>query len=258
MAAGAAALSAEWTSTPTLRPLLASAAMRDAVLLVEREAPMRDHLSRQLADDGFAVFAADRASAALELVETERPDLVLLDAVLADASGFDVCGRLRAGEPGRAWNRDVPVIMVSARGDPSGPDAGLRARADDYVVRPFVYEELVARMRAVLRRAARPQHPRLAVRDLEIDLASRVVRVSGAAVALSAKEFDLLVALAEDPERVYRKEELLRDVWGFRSLGRTRTLDSHASRLRRKLNQNGEAAYVVNVWGVGYRLVAAA
>jgi len=223
--------------------------MREAVLLVEREAPMRDHLSRQLADDGFAVFAVDRAVEALELVETERPDLVLLDAVLPDASGFEVCGRLRAGEPGRAWNRDVPVIMVSARGDPSDRMRGFARGADDYVVRPFVYEELVARMRAVLRRAARPRHPRLAVRDLEIDLASRVVRVAGAAVALSAKEFDLLVALAEDPERVYKKEELLRDVWGFRSLGRTRTLDSHASRLRRKLNQNGEAAYVVNVWG---------
>ncbi len=113
-------------------------------------------------------------------------------------------------------------------------------------------------MRAVLRRTARRQHPRLSVRDLEIDLASRVVRVGGAGVQLSAKEFDLLVALAEDPERVYRKEELLRDVWGFRSLGRTRTLDSHASRLRRKLNPNGEAVYIVNVWGVGYRLVPAA
>jgi DNA-binding response OmpR family regulator len=232
--------------------------MGEAVLLVEREAPARAHLSRQLADDGFAVFAADRAAEALSLLERERPDLVLLEAILPDASGFDVCGRLRAGEPGRAWDRDVPVIMVSARGDPSDRMRGFARGADDYVVRPFVYEELVARMRAVLRRVARPQHPRLAVRDLEIDLAARLVRVGGVSVGLSAKEFDLLVALAEDPERVFRKEELLRDVWGFRSLGRTRTLDSHASRLRRKLNLNGDAAYVVNVWGVGYRLVATA
>ena len=232
--------------------------MHEAVLLVEREAPMRDHLSRQLADDGFAVFAADHAAAALDLVESRRPDLVLLDAILPDASGFEVCGRLRAGEPGRAWNCDVPVIMVSARGDPSDRMRGFARGADDYVVRPFVYEELVARMRAVLRRTARPRHPRVAVGDLEIDLASRVVRVGGSSVQLSAKEFDLLVALAGDPERVFRKEELLRDVWGFRSLGRTRTLDSHASRLRRKLNSNGEAGYVVNVWGVGYRLVPAA
>jgi DNA-binding response OmpR family regulator len=231
--------------------------MGEAVLLVEPEAPSREHLSRQLADDGFEVLAADRGLEALALVESEHPDLVLLDAVLPDASGFDVCGRLRAGEPGRAWDRDVPVIMVTARGEPSDRMRGFARGADDYVVRPFVYEELVARMRAVLRRVARPHHPLLAVRDLEIDLSSRVVRVGGLVVRLSAKEFDLLVALAEDPERVFRKDELLRDVWGFRSLGRTRTLDSHASRLRRKLNPNGEGAYVVNVWGVGYRLVGA-
>jgi DNA-binding response OmpR family regulator len=116
---------------------------------------------------------------------------------------------------------------------------------------------LVARMRAVLRRSNGPRHTRLAVRDLEIDLASRVVTVGGERVQLSAKEHELLVALAEDPERVFTKEELLRNVWGFRSLGRTRTLDSHASRLRRKLNRLPDNAYVLNVWGVGYRLVAA-
>jgi DNA-binding response OmpR family regulator len=113
-------------------------------------------------------------------------------------------------------------------------------------------------MRAVLRRANGPCHPRLTVRDLEIDLAARVVTLGGEAVQLSAKEYELLVALAEDPERVFKKEELLRNVWGFRSLGRTRTLDSHASRLRRKLNRSSETAYVLNVWGVGYRLVSSA
>jgi DNA-binding response OmpR family regulator len=121
---------------------------------------------------------------------------------------------------------------------------------------PFVYEELLARIRAVLRRAAGPRRALLEVRGLTIDLASRTVRVEGESASLSAKEYDLLVALAADPERVFGKEELLRDVWGFRSLGRTRTLDSHASRLRRKLNRCGEVAYVLNVWGVGYRLVA--
>jgi DNA-binding response OmpR family regulator len=237
-------------------PVASFAGMGEAVLVVEHEEPNRAFLSQQLTDDGFEVYAADRATSALELVEAERPDLVLLDAILPDASGFELCGRLRAGEPGRAWNRDVPVIMVSTRGDPVDRVRGFARGADDYVVRPFVYEELVARMRAVLRRAGRPNHRCLAVRDIDIDLASRVVRVAGEPVQLSAKEFDLLVALAEDPERVFRKEELLRDVWGFRSLGRTRTLDSHASRLRRKLNRDGEAAYVLNVWGVGYRLVS--
>jgi DNA-binding response OmpR family regulator len=96
----------------------------------------------------------------------------------------------------------------------------------------------------------------LTVCDLEIDLASRVITLAGETVQLSAKEYELLVALAEDPERVFRKEELLRNVWGFRSLGRTRTLDSHASRLRRKLNRSRDTAYVLNVWGVGYRLVS--
>ena len=111
-------------------------------------------------------------------------------------------------------------------------------------------------MRAVLRRTSGPRHARLAVRDLEIDLAARIVTVGGEPVQLSAKEYELLVALAEDPERVFKKEDLLRDVWGFRSMGRTRTLDSHASRLRRKLNRGGDVGYVLNVWGVGYRLTA--
>jgi DNA-binding response OmpR family regulator len=228
------------------------------VLVVEREAPLRAFLEQQLADDGFEVLAAERGGQALELVEQARPDLVLLDAVLPDGSGFDVCSRLREGEPGRRWNRDVPVIMVSARGEAVDRVRGFARGCDDYVVKPFVYDELVARMRAVLRRANGPRHARLAVRDLEIDLASRVVLVAGEQVPLSAKEYDLLVALAEDPERVFKKEELLRDVWGFRSLGRTRTLDSHASRLRRKLNAVSETAYVLNVWGVGYRLVVSA
>ena len=116
----------------------------------------------------------------------------------------------------------------------------------------------MARMRAVLRRASGPRRTVLAVNGLEIDLGSRSVRLDGERIHLSAKEYDLLVALAEDPERVFRKEELLRNVWGFRSLGRTRTLDSHASRLRRKLNPNGDPVYVLNVWGVGYRLIAPA
>jgi DNA-binding response OmpR family regulator len=111
-------------------------------------------------------------------------------------------------------------------------------------------------MRAVLRRAAGPsRRDRLAVGEIEIDRLSRTVRVAGGSVALSAKEYELLVALAAEPERVFHKDELLRDVWGFRSLGKTRTLDSHASRLRRKLNSLADSAYVINVWGL-FELVA--
>jgi len=230
----------------------------EAVLVVEQEAPVRAFLEQQLADDGFEVLSAEEARRALELVERARPDLVLLDPALPDASAFELCRRLREGEPGRIWNRDVPVIMVSARCAPTDRVRGFARGADDYVPMPFVYEELVARIRAVLRRANGRHRRTLTVRDLTVDLSARAVRIAGRAVELSAKEYDLLVALAEEPERVFRKEELLRDVWGFRSPGRTRTLDSHASRLRRKLNREEGEGYVVNVWGVGYRLVAAA
>ena len=226
------------------------------MLVVGNEPAVRSFLEQQLTDDGFDVLSAGRAREALELVETASPSLVLLDAVLPDGSGFEFCSRLREGVPGCAWDRDVPVIIVSSRSDPVDRVRGFARGCDDYVVKPFVYDELLARMRAVLRRSNGPRHARLAVRNLEIDLASRVVRVGGEPVQLSAKEYELLVALAEDPERVFKKEELLRNVWGFRSLGRTRTLDSHASRLRRKLNQSSETAFVLNVWGVGYRLVA--
>jgi DNA-binding response OmpR family regulator len=195
------------------------------VLLVEHETPVRAYLEQQLADDGFQVLATDRCSAALELAEQIRPSLVLLDAVLPDGSGFEVCSRIREGEPGRAWDRDVPVIMVSARGDAVDRVRGFSRGCDDYVVKPFVYDELVARMRAVLRRTTGPRHARIMVRDLEIDLAARIVTVGGASVQLSAKEYELLVALAEDPERVFKKEELLRDVWGFRSLGSKMLID---------------------------------
>ena len=139
-----------------------------------------------------------------------------------------------------------------------GPNSASRAANKASNGKPFVYEELLARINAVLRRASRPRSEQLEVRGLRIDLSSRSVRVDERAVELSAKEYELLVALAEEPERVFRKEDLLKDVWQFRSLGRTRTLDSHASRLRRKLNAPGESTFVLNVWGVGYRLVATA
>jgi DNA-binding response OmpR family regulator len=230
----------------------------EAVLVVEQEAPVRSFLERQLTDDGFAVLFAEEGRTALDLLEREQPDLVLLDAVLPDASGFEVCGRLREGEPGRSWNRDVPVIIVSARAEPVDRVRGFARGCDDYVPMPFVYEELVARMRAVLRRTSPTRRTAVAVKSLTIDLTARVVRVAGQAVPLSGKEYDLLLALAAEPERVFRKDELLRDVWGFQSRGRTRTLDSHASRLRRKLNTNGGPRFVMNAWGVGYSLVAAA
>jgi DNA-binding response OmpR family regulator len=225
--------------------------MSTALLVAEPEPDARGLLARHLRDDGFEVVGAGAAGEALELAERERPALVLV-------SELELCARLRKGEPGRCWDRDVPVIVL---GD-SEADAVDRVRAfdrgcDDYVTRPFVYEELLARIRAVLRRAAPPQPDLLQAGELVIDRPTRRVSVGGVAVLLPAKEFELLVKLASEPARVFTKEELLRDVWGFRSLGRTRTLDSHASRLRRRLSAVTREPYVVNEWGVGYRLMLA-
>jgi DNA-binding response OmpR family regulator len=214
--------------------------MTSALLLAEPETATRGFLERHLREDGFDVVQALDGEA-LELAERARPDLVLA----SDSLAIELCRRVG----------NVPVIVL---GRPDS-DAVDRVRAfaggcDDYLARPFHYEELLARIRAVLRRASPPDRDHLEVGDLRIDRAARRVLVRDVPVVLAAKEYDLLVKLSGDPYRVFTKEELLREVWGFRSLGRTRTLDSHASRLRRKLSAAG-GDYVRNVWGVGYSLV---
>src|SRR5690606_9842075 len=150
---------------------------------------------------------------------------------------------------------DLPVIVLSGRSAQTDRVRGLREGADDYLVKPFSYDELAARIDAVLRRRGSRRSGPTRVGDLEIDPSRREVRVDGRLVALANKEYELLLALAAEPTRVFTKQELLRDVWGFRAEGRTRTLDSHASRLRRKLDPE-HARFVVNCWGVGYRLVS--
>ena len=223
--------------------------MAAAVLLSDSETETRDYIERQLLTDGFEVLNARFGGEALDLAERRLPDLVLV-------SELDLCVRLREGEPGRTWNRQVPVIVLG----PERSDAVDRVRAfqrgaDDYVPRPIVYEELLARIRAVLRRSAPPVGDRLEVGELVIDLATRQVTIRGIVVLLAGKEFALLCKLAGDPRRVFTKDELLRDVWGFRTHCRTRTLDSHVSRLRSKLVRSSGDRFVINVWGVGYRLL---
>jgi len=224
--------------------------MLPALLVAEPEPSTGAFLERHLVDDGFAVVRADDGEGALELAERSRPDLVLLGTEL------DVCQRLRQGEPGRSWDREVPVIVLGRQ----NADAVDRVRAfdrgcDDYVARPFHYEELVARIRAILRRVQPSAGDVLEAGELVVDRLTRCVTVSGSRLSLSSKEYELLVKLASDPTRVFTKDELLRDVWGFRSAARTRTLDSHASRLRRKLSELSDTPYVLNEWGVGYRLM---
>jgi DNA-binding response OmpR family regulator len=223
--------------------------MTAALLLAEPETATREYLDRQLQSDGFHVLHASFGGEALALAERTRPDLVL-------CSELDLCARLREGAPGRTWNREVPVIVLG----PAEADAVDRVRAfergaDDYLHRPVVYDELRARIRAVLRRVAPPTAAHVEVGELAIDRHARVVTVRGEPVHLAGKEFELLSALATEPHRVFTKDELLRDVWGYRSFTRTRTLDSHVCRLRQKLERADGDRFVVNVWGVGYKLV---
>ncbi len=206
--------------------------MSTALLLAEPEPDTRWFLERHLKSDGFHVVD-----------DGARPDLVLL----GDSDALDEY---------RARHGNVPLIVL---GEPES-DAVDRVRAlergcDDFLVRPFAYEELLARIRAVLRRTTPAPHEVLRAGSITADLATRCVSVADVPVALAGKEYELLLKLMTDPTRVFTKEQLLREVWGFRSLGRTRTLDSHASRLRRKLGAAAPGSFVVNVWGVGYRLL---
>jgi DNA-binding response OmpR family regulator len=226
------------------------------ILLVEDDAATRTFLADNLAADGYDVLTADGAREGLRLLETKFPDLAIVDVGLPDGSGLDVVHRVRAAD-GLASRIDprTPVLVLSGRRGELDRLRGFERGADDYVVKPFSYGELRARVASLLRRAqARPGMGRLRVGPLVVDPASREVTVGDVPVALSQKEFALLRVLAAEPTRVFTKQELLRTVWGFRGASATRTLDSHACRLRRKLGEGGER-YVVNVWGVGYRLV---
>ncbi len=229
---------------------------RDGTIVVcEDDVPTLELLCDHLEADRFHALPAPSASDALRLCHFNEPDLLLLDLRLPDAPGLDVLHEIRAsgGASGR-YDPELPVIVVSGRSTDADRVRGFAEGADDYIVKPFHYPEIKARIRAVLRRrGSRREGPRR-VGDVFIDPSRREVRVGDRRVDLANKEFSLLCALAAEPNRVFTKEELLRDVWGFRSMGRTRTLDSHASRLRRKLDPDA-GTYVINVWGIGYRLV---
>lgn len=220
-----------------------------ALLLAEPQSEFRDVLERHLRDDGFEVLGASFRSQALTLAEREHPHLVL-------ASDPDLCRSLREGEPGRTWDRGVPVILLAPEeADPVDRLRAFERGADDVLERPFAYDELLARIRAILRRTLPSPLDRIEVGELLVDRPTRSVTLRGERVALAGKEFELLCALAAEPRRVLKKAELLRDIWGFRAHTRTRTLDSHASRLRLKLCRGPDDRYVVNQWGVGYKLV---
>lgn len=225
------------------------------VVVCEDDATTRELLCDHLAADRFGVLPAPSASDALRLCRYKQPDLLILDLTLPDASGLDVLREIREADGiVSRFDPRLPVIVLSGRGAPEDRVRGLEFGADDYLVKPVHLPELRARIGAVLRRRGERREGPLRVGELLVDPARRQAWLGRRRLALSNKEFALLRALATDPHRVFSKRELLRDVWGLRAPTRTRTLDSHASRLRRKLDPE-HGRYVVNCWGIGYRLV---
>ena len=222
--------------------------MRAALLLADPEPHEPGYLERNLSSDGFDVVEASWSAQALDIAERARPDIVL-------AGETELCARLREGEPGRRWDRNVPVIVLAAAGtDPVERVRAFERGADDVAEREL-YPELVARIRAVLRRAAAGPAEVLEAGELVVDRRARQVRVNGVRLA-RRPGVRPRGAARERSDRVFTKDELLRDVWGYRGRLVTRTVDSHASRLRNKLRAAGaELPYVINVWGRGYRLL---
>lgn len=225
------------------------------ILVVEDHAATRTFLADNLSADGYDLLEADCLEDAERLIDTRVPDLAIVDLGLPDGDGLDLLRRVRIADRAGRVDPDLPILILTGRAGELDRLRGFDRGADEYVTKPFGYQELLARIRALLRRASRrPNLGRLRVGGLELDPASRQVWLHGEQLALSKKEFALLRALAVEPTRVFTREELLRGVWGFKVLCPTRTIDSHAHRLRKKLGAHGDR-FVINVWGVGYRLV---
>ncbi len=221
------------------------------ILVVEDEAALAEVLRYNLEGEGFRVTVAPDGRTAMEKLEESPPDLVVLDWMLPEVTGLEICRTMRR----RPELRDLPVIMLTAKGEEHDRVRGLDAGADDYVVKPFSPKELVARVRAVLRRtkAGAGGEP-LRAGPLEMDLETHRVRRDGAEVALAPTEFRLLRVLLERPSRVYSREQLLDLVWGRDIYVEARTVDVHIRRLRVALNQNGAKDLIRTVRSEGYAL----
>lgn len=221
----------------------------ERILVVDDEAHIVDLTRMYLERDGYTVDSASDGAAALTSIETQEPDLVILDIMLPEVDGFEVCRRVRT-------RSDVPIIMLTARDEDIDKIVGLELGADDYLTKPFNPRELVARVKAILRRAERV--PRtdagpIRVGDVTIDPARREVRIGDSLVPMRVKEFDLLQAFAEHVGIVLSREQLLNLVWGYDFYGQTRTVDVHVAHLRRRLA--GSNVHIETITGVGYKLV---
>lgn len=230
--------------------------MNQTLLIVEDDESTAAFLTDNLVADGYRVAVASGAAEGLRQIEVRHPALVLLDLTLDDGNGLVLLDRVRSadGLTGRI-DPELPVIVVTGRGSPSDVVRSFNRGADDHVQKPVGYDELHGRIRAVLRRCAgRRQRGVIRYAGLSLDPVTRTARVDGIPVKTSAMEFALLHRLAQRPDMVHTKDELLRDVWGYLAPGRTRSVDAHACRLRRKLDAVSERNWVINVRGIGYRL----
>jgi DNA-binding response OmpR family regulator len=226
------------------------------ILIVEDHPATRRFLADNLAADGYEPVEAGTAAEGLRAIAAGPPELAIIDLGLPDRDGLELLTQIRSSaRRGGSLDSQLPVLILSGRAGELDRIRGFERGTDDYLVKPFSYGELRGRLDALLRRArARPRLGRLRVGALELDPMSREAWVDGQVIHLTNKEFALALRLATEPTRVFTRAELLAEVWGFQSVGATRTLDSHASRLRRKLSL-GSRRFVVNVWGIGYRLL---
>jgi DNA-binding response OmpR family regulator len=221
------------------------------VLVVDDEPIVREVVVRYLEREGYTTLEADDGDRARELLQNQSPDLVVLDVMLPGTDGLDLCRWIRT-------QSELPVIMLTARGEEADRIVGLEIGADDYVTKPFSPRELAARVRTVLRRAARTdgQHEEASFGDVELDASTRDVRKGGAELKLTAKEFDLLWFLAAHPRRVFGRDQLMSRVWGYEAALDTGTVTVHVRRLREKIEDDPSSPrHLQTVWGVGYRLV---
>lgn len=226
--------------------------MKGRVLVVDDDNALAEMLGIVLRGEGFEPSFVGDGDKAVEAFRETRPDLVLLDLMLPGMDGIDVCRNIRA-ESG------VPIVMLTAKTDTVDVVVGLESGADDYIVKPFKPKELVARVRARLRRIDEPAPELLQIGDITIDVAGHVVKRGDEQISLTPLEFDLLVALARKPRQVFTREVLLEQVWGYRHAADTRLVNVHVQRLRAKIERDPEhPEVVVTVRGVGYKAGAAA
>lgn len=226
--------------------------MSKNILVVDDEQKIRELLTLYLNQEGFNVSTALNGKDALRQLAQKNFNLIILDVMMPAIDGWEVCRQIRK-------DSNIPIIMLTARGDEIDRVLGLELGADDYIVKPFSPREMVARVRAVLRRSSvkekqQTSDRKLEINNLVIDAAAREVRINHKLLTLTPKEFDLVYFLAQNPGQALTREQLLEQVWGYDFYGDLRTVDTHINRLREKIIKNGhKQQYIATVWGVGYK-----